>query len=227
MRGRERERERCWKLEGSHPSSLVFCPSRSRDRTSRDISPSPPTRRYSYFPFSLLPPPFPPHIPFQLDSPLPPRSLTLSLSVSLTLSALRLFTLLIPQHPPRNNDVGSCFSCFPSLPLSLAFFLFGRLFPSAYLFLPLFHPLPRDFCPLLTLKRSNIPRIPRSDRDEDAACLRPNPRRDLPSRMRNLSVCIFFRMALGKYPDEERSDADLIILGFIEGGKIKFFAARY
>lgn len=48
-------------------------------------------------------------------------SFSLSLAVSLTLSALRLFTLLIPQHPPRNNDVRPCFSCFsPSLCFSLA-----------------------------------------------------------------------------------------------------------
>lgn len=137
-------------LETGGESPFVSYPSRSRERTAHGVSPSPPPRRYSCFPFSLSPSSsaLPSTHPFQLDSPLPPRSL----SVSLTLSALRLFTLLIPQHPPRNNDVGPCFSCFPSL---VFLFLFRYLSLSAYLFLPLFHSLSRYFCLLLPLKRSD------------------------------------------------------------------------
>jgi len=101
---------------GSHPSSSVLLAL----VTAHGLSFSA-TRRYSCFPFSLSPSSFilPCIHPF-LDSPLPPRPL----SVSLTLSALRLFTLLIPQHPPRNNDVGPCFSCFSPFLLSFLFLSF-------------------------------------------------------------------------------------------------------
>lgn len=160
---------------GNHPSSVVLLALVGALRTG--VSPSPPPSRYSCFSFSLSPSSsaLPSTHPFQLDSPLPPRSH----SVSLTLSALRLFTLLIPQHPPRNNDVGPCFSCFPLLFLS--FFPFRYLSLSAYLFLPLFHSLSRYFCLLSPLKRSNTPR---RDGEEDAAYLRPNPcpEPDFPSK---------------------------------------------
>lgn len=118
---RERESERDKGAGNCGESPFVFYPSRSRKRTVHGISFSPPPRRYSCFPFSLSPSSsaLPSTHPFQLHSPLLPRSL----SVSLTLSALRLFTLLIPQHPPRNNDVGPYFSCFP-----LLFFSFSLSF---------------------------------------------------------------------------------------------------
>lgn len=112
---------------------------------ARYLSFSPPPSRYSCFPFSLSPSSsaLPSTHPFQLDSPLPPRSH----SVSLTLSALRLFTLLIPQHPPRNNDVGPCFSCFSLLFLS--FFLLGVFLYRPicfFLFFILFLAISVSFC---------------------------------------------------------------------------------
>jgi len=72
------------------------------------------------FPFSLSPSSsaLPSTHPFQLNSPL--------LDLSPSRSPCRLFTLLIPQHPPRNNDVGPCFSCF-FLSFSFSFSLFLSL----------------------------------------------------------------------------------------------------
>lgn len=122
--------------------------------------PFPPPRRYSCFPFSLslfllLPPPL--HFPFS-------RTPLFRVDLSPSRSPCRLFTLLIPQHPPRNNDVRPCFSCFSSSLSIFSSFSFFQMCFSLSLPLPfsigllvslsLFHSFSRYFHLLFSL---NVP----------------------------------------------------------------------
>lgn len=137
-------------------------------------------------------------------------SRAVALSVSLALSALRLFTLLIPQHPPRNNDVRPCFSCFslslsPSLSLILLLSpLRTSLFLTAYLFSSLVSScsFPSSLFPSFPTERPDISRGWRKIRG-GVAYLQPDPVAIL-SQERGIcpGARVFSRAMLGKCPDE-------------------------